>query len=86
MDIHAYFEVYLVQWFTFDARFNVPQRSRIKVAHGLDASHTQISTGEIPPKNFEVWAYQVDPREVVVDDPIDLSKRLDVTDEVRFAY
>lgn len=27
--------------------------------------------------HFEVWAYQVNPQEVSVGDPIDLSKRLD---------
>jgi transglutaminase-like putative cysteine protease len=83
MDFHAYFEVYLGAWFTFDARFNVPRRGRIKVAHGLDASDTQISTAEVSLKDFEVWAYQVDPREVSVGDSVDLSKRLDGTEEVR---
>jgi transglutaminase-like putative cysteine protease len=83
MDFHAYFEVYLGAWFTFDARFNVPRRGRIKVAHGLDASDTQISTGEMKLKDFEVWAYQVDPKEVFVGDPVDLSKRLDGTLKLR---
>jgi hypothetical protein len=32
---------------------------------------------------FEVWAYQVDPRQVSVGDPIDLSRRLDGTPLVR---
>ena len=87
MDFHAYFEVYLGQWLTYDARFNVPRIGRIKVAHGLDAVDGAISTtyGEAPLKNFEVWAYQVDPHEVSVGDPIDLSKRLDGTVEVRSA-
>jgi transglutaminase-like putative cysteine protease len=85
MDFHAYFEVYLGAWFTFDARFNVPRIGRIKVAHGFDAADTAIATtyGEAPLKGFEVWAYQVDPKEVSVGDPIDLSKRLDGTEEVR---
>jgi transglutaminase-like putative cysteine protease len=83
MDFHAYFEVYLGAWFTFDARFNVPRRGRIKVAHGLDASDTQISTAEVTLKDFEVWAYQVDPKQVSLGDPIDLSKRLDGTEELR---
>ena len=84
MDFHAYFEVYLGAWFTFDARFNVPRRGRVKVAHGLDASDTAISTnyGELPLKDFEVWGYQVDPKEVSVGDPVDLSKRLDGTEQV----
>ena len=84
MDFHGYFEVYLGAWLTFDARFNVPRRGRIKVAHGLDASDTQISTADsVLLKDFKVWAYQVDPKQVSVGDPIDLSKRLDGTDEVR---
>ena len=83
MDFHAYFEVYLGAWFTFDARFNVPRRGRIKVAHGLDASDTEISTAEVSLKNFEVWAYQVDPAQVSIGDPVDLSKRLDGTEELR---
>jgi transglutaminase-like putative cysteine protease len=83
MDFHAYFEVWLGAWFTYDARFNVPRRGRIKVAHGLDASDTQISTAEISLKAFEVWAYQVDPKQVSIGDAIDLSKRLDGTEEVR---
>jgi transglutaminase-like putative cysteine protease len=87
MDFHAYFEVYLGEWFTFDARFNVPRIGRIKVAHGLDAVDGAIATlyGEAPLKKFEVWAYQVDPAEVSVGDPIDLSKRLDGSVEVRAA-
>jgi len=33
--------------------------------------------------HFDVWAYQVNPREVTVGDPIDLSKRLDGTPLIR---
>ena len=85
MDFHAYFEVYLGEWLTFDARFNVPRIGRIKVAHGLDAVDGAIATlyGEAPLKDFAVWAYQVNPAEVSVGDPIDLSKRLDGTLEIR---
>jgi transglutaminase-like putative cysteine protease len=85
MDFHAYFEVYLGAWFTYDARFNVPRIGRIKVAHGLDAVDGAIATlyGEAPLKNFEVWAYQVNPDQVSVGDPIDLAKRLDGTLAVR---
>jgi transglutaminase-like putative cysteine protease len=85
MDFHAYFEVFLGEWLTFDARFNVPRIGRIKVAHGLDAVDGAIATvyGDAPMKNFEVWAYQVNPDIVCVGDPIDLSKRLDGTLAVR---
>jgi transglutaminase-like putative cysteine protease len=87
MDFHAYFEVYLGEWLTFDARFNVPRIGRIKVAHGLDAVDGAIATmyGDAPLKDFKVWAYQVNPKEVAVGDPIDLSKRLDGTVEVRLS-
>jgi hypothetical protein len=34
--------------------------------------------------SFLVWAYQVDPAEVKVGDPIDMSKRLDGTGVLRF--
>jgi transglutaminase-like putative cysteine protease len=85
MDFHAYFEAYLGEWMTFDARFNVPRIGRIKVAHGLDAVDGAIATlyGDAPLKDFKVWAYQVDPSQVSIGDPIDLSKRLDGTEEVR---
>ncbi|HTI71168.1 MAG TPA: transglutaminase family protein [Candidatus Limnocylindria bacterium] len=80
MDFHAYCEVYLGQdWLTFDPRFNVPRIGRVKVAHGADAVDGAFATiyGEAIPTYFQVWAYQVNPREVSVGDPIDLSKRLD---------
>ncbi len=87
MDFHAYFEVFLGEWFTFDARFNVPRIGRVKVAHGLDAVDGALATmyGNVPLKNFQVWAYQVDPSEVSVGDPVDLSKRLDGTPHLRYA-
>jgi hypothetical protein len=40
--------------------------------------------GEAKPTRFEVWAYQVNPMQVSVGDPIDLSKRLDGTQMIRF--
>lgn len=86
MDFHAYCEVYLGQeWLTFDARYNVPRIGRIKVAHGSDAVDGAFATiyGEATPTYFEVWAYQVDPGQVSLGDPIDLSKRLDGTKTVR---
>jgi hypothetical protein len=33
---------------------------------------------------FHVWSYQVDPAEVHIGDPIDMSKRLDGTPLLRF--
>ena len=86
MDFHAYCEVYLGQdWLTFDPRFNVPRIGRVKVAHGADAVDGAFATiyGEAKPVYFEVWAYQVNPQQVSVGDPIDLSRRLDGTPLVR---
>ncbi len=88
MDFHAYCEVYLGQeWLTFDARFNLPRIGRVKVAHGADAVDGAFATiyGEANLSHFEVWAYQVNPQQVSVGDPIDLSKRLDGTQTLRFS-
>jgi transglutaminase-like putative cysteine protease len=86
MDFHAYSEVYLGgKWHVFDARYNEPRIGRIKIAHGLDAVECAFATVYGPARltNFEVWAYQVNPAEVTVGDPIDLSKRLDGVEEIR---
>jgi transglutaminase-like putative cysteine protease len=87
MDFHAYFQVYVGgKWQTFDARFNVPRIGRIKIACGLDAVDGAFSTlyGAAQLTHFEVWAYQVDPAEVDLGDPIDMSKRLCGTPHLRF--
>jgi len=86
MDFHAYSEVFLGgQWHVFDARYNEPRIGRIKIAHGLDAVECAFATvyGAARLTNFEVWAYQVDPSEVAVGDPIDLSKRLDGVEQIK---
>ena len=74
------------RWQTFDARFNVPRIGRVKIACGLDAVDGAFSTlyGAADLVKFDVWAYQVDPREVDLGDPIDMAKRLCGTTEVRF--
>lgn len=87
MDFHAYMEVYIGhRWQTFDARFNVPRMGRIKIACGLDAVDGAFSTvyGAAMLSSFLVWAYQVDPAEVRLGDPIDMAKRLDGTEVLRF--
>ncbi len=87
MDFHAYSEVYIGhRWQTFDARFRVPRVGRVKIAGGLDAVDGAFSTlyGSGMLSLFQVWAYQVDPAEVRIGDPIDLSKRLDGTPILRF--
>jgi transglutaminase-like putative cysteine protease len=87
MDFHAYMEVYIGhRWHTFDARFNVPRLGRVKIACGLDAVDGAFSTiyGAASLALFQVWSYQVDPAEVQLGDPIDMSKRLDGTPLLRF--
>jgi len=82
MDFHAYFQVWLGgRWQTFDARFNVPRIGRVKIACGLDAVDGAFSTvfGAAQLLTFQVWAYQINPKEVRLGDPIDMSKRLDGT-------
>jgi transglutaminase-like putative cysteine protease len=86
MDFHAYFEAYLDgEWCTFDARFNVPRIGRVKIAHGLDAADCAFSTtfGDGRLDSILVWSYQIDPTQVQLGDPIDLSKRLDGTPQIR---
>jgi transglutaminase-like putative cysteine protease len=86
MDFHAYAEVYLGGcWHTFDARYNMPRIGRVKIAHGLDAVDGAFSTifGVATLASFEVWAYQIDRSDVRVGDPIDLTKRLDGTEELK---
>ena len=53
---------------------------------GLDAVDGAFSTlyGAAKLEKFDVWAYQVDPAEVAPGDPIDMSKRLCGTVELRF--
>jgi transglutaminase-like putative cysteine protease len=88
MDFHAYSEVYLGdRWQVFDARYNEPRVGRIKIAHGLDAVECAFATvyGAALLTHFEIWAYQVDPREVSIGDPIDLSKRLDGLERIKTA-
>jgi transglutaminase-like putative cysteine protease len=87
-DFHAYFEVYLAhRWQTFDPRNAEPRIGHIKIGAGLDAANCAFSTifGAASLERFEVWAYQVDPRQVSTADPVDLSKRLDATPTLRFA-
>jgi transglutaminase-like putative cysteine protease len=86
MDFHAFGEVYLGgHWFTTDARFHVPRRARIPIAFGQDAVDGAFSTifGGAALTYFEAWAYQVPPGRVQVGDPIDLSLRLDGTEQIR---
>jgi transglutaminase-like putative cysteine protease len=82
MDFHANAEVYLGhRWWTVDARFNCPRTGRVKIACGLDAAETALSTlyGGVDLVSFYVWNYQVDSARVTLQDPLDYSLRLDGT-------
>jgi transglutaminase-like putative cysteine protease len=86
MDFHAYFEVFLDhQWITMDARFNTARIGRVKIACGMDAVDGAFSTiyGCTNLTLFQVWAYQIDPAEVSIGDPVDIARRLDGTVQVR---
>jgi len=85
-DFHAYFQVFLDgRWHTFDARFNTPRIGRVHLASGLDAVDGAFATffGSFQMVWFNVWGYQIDPSEVKPGDPVDLSKRLCGTPELR---
>ncbi|MEQ1860826.1 MAG: transglutaminase family protein [Chthoniobacteraceae bacterium] len=87
-DFHAYCEVWLGgRWQVFDARFNTPRTGRVRITAGYDAVNCAFTTvyGQATLASFYVWSYQVDPAEVSIADPVDLSKRLCGTPEIRFA-
>jgi len=62
MDFNAWFEVFLGnQWYTFDARHNIPRIGRVLIARGRDAADTAISTlfGPSELNSFRVWTDEV---------------------------
>jgi transglutaminase-like putative cysteine protease len=62
MDFNAWFEAYLDgEWFTFDARHNMPRIGRILVSRGRDAKDTAMTTsfGMADLKQFTVWTDEV---------------------------
>jgi transglutaminase-like putative cysteine protease len=62
MDFSAWFEAYLGgQWYTFDARYNIPRIGRVLVARGRDATDVAISTTFAPSKliKFDVLTDEV---------------------------
>ena len=62
MDFSAWFEAYLGgQWYTFDARNNVPRIGRILVSRGRDAKDTALTTAFGQPllTQFTVWTDKV---------------------------
>lgn len=62
MDFSAWFEVYLGgQWYTFDARNNVPRIGRVLMARGRDATDVALSNtfGPNMLTGFKVWTDEV---------------------------
>ena len=62
MDFAAWFEVFLGgQWYTFDARNNMPRIGRVLIARGRDASDVAISSTFGPNTlcSFKVWTDEV---------------------------
>ena len=62
MDFAAWFEVFLGgQWYTFDARNNMPRIGRVLIARGRDASDVAISStfGPNTLYSFKVWTDEV---------------------------
>jgi transglutaminase-like putative cysteine protease len=62
MDFSAWFEAYLGgEWYTFDARNNIPRIGRVLIARGRDAADVAISTtfGPNTLSSFTVWTEEV---------------------------
>jgi transglutaminase-like putative cysteine protease len=62
MDLAGWFEAYLGgQWYTFDARNNIPRVGRVLLARGRDAVDVAISTNFGPNtlRSFTVWTDQL---------------------------
>ncbi len=62
MDFSAWFEAYLGgQWYTFDARNNVPRIGRVLMARGRDAADVALTTtfGMNTLQSFRVWTEEV---------------------------
>jgi transglutaminase-like putative cysteine protease len=62
MDFSAWFEAYIGgEWYTFDARNNIPRIGRVLIARGRDAGDVAISTtfGHNTLSRFTVWTEEV---------------------------
>jgi transglutaminase-like putative cysteine protease len=65
MDFAAWFEAYVDgDWYTFDARNNVPRIGRVLIARGRDATDVAISNAFGPNTllSFQVWTDEVSPQ------------------------
>ena len=63
-----------------------PELVAFAFAPAYDAVNCAFTTvyGQAQLTSFGVWSYQIDPAEVSIGDPIDLSKRLCGTTQIRF--
>jgi transglutaminase-like putative cysteine protease len=62
MDFSSWFEAYLDnQWYTFDARYNVPRVGRLLMSRGRDAVDTALTTSFQPINlvKFTVWTDEI---------------------------
>jgi transglutaminase-like putative cysteine protease len=62
MDFSAWFEVFLGgQWYSFDARNNVPRTGRVLMARGRDAADVALTTifGQNQLTKFKVWTDEI---------------------------
>jgi len=62
MDFHGWFEVFLDgNWYTFDARHNIPRVGRVLMGIGRDATDVALMTsfGEYELSEFKVWAEEI---------------------------
>ncbi len=79
MDFNAWFEAYLGgQWYTFDARHNMPRIGRILVSRGRDAKDTAMTTsfGNALLKKFTVWTEEVTMDDIATQPPqLELASR-----------
>ena len=67
MDFSAWFEVYVGgQWYTMDARHNVPRVGRVLMARGRDAADVALFTtfGRHALESFKVWTDELKSDEV----------------------
>ena len=68
MDFSAWFEAFIGgQWYTFDARHNIPRVGRVLIARGRDAADVAISTtfGKTELKSFSVITHEATPVSLV---------------------
>jgi transglutaminase-like putative cysteine protease len=61
MDFHAWIEVFMGKWWTFDASYNKPRIGRIIVGIGRDAADVSMSTtyGKVKLEKLTVWTEQI---------------------------